>query len=291
MLAINNAIIQFEHMPGAGRFASLYPSLNNVDGSKLARATAADLAEVVHLRFDAVSACNARCVFCHSDFSGPVRQLALDDLRAVLDHPMPALHTVAIGCAFEPLIGKLFERYPEVLAPYRGQAQTRIITNGFLLDKRDIGPWVDFGLEYLHVSLHSHIPEVYEQTMQGSVRLDRVARNLTYVRTRFPGIRVVLINVISRANNKDVPGYCRWAFDEVGADQIVLYRAEISSAPAPGSPAFHSPDAALTDAEWTQVVRSCAGFSDTPMETALPALGTMVSSITLNRRSEVLAAR
>src|SRR5688572_14102164 len=121
MRAINQAIIQFEEMPGAGRFASLYPSLNNVDAAALAPATAADLAEVVHLRFDAVSACNARCVFCHSDFDAPVRQLALEQLSAVLDHPMPKLNTLAIGCAFEPLIGKLFERYPEVMARYRGQ--------------------------------------------------------------------------------------------------------------------------------------------------------------------------
>jgi hypothetical protein len=123
------------------------------------------------------------------------------------------------------------------------------------------------------------------------VPLDRVARNLAQVRRRFPGLRLLLINVVSRVNNRDLPGYCRWAFDEVGADQIVLYRAEISSAPEPGSPAAQSPEAGLSDAEWAEVVRACAAFSDLPSETSLPALGTMVSSMTLTRRSPVLSAR
>ena len=286
MRAINQAIIQFEEMPGAGRFASLYPSLNNVDAAALAPATAADLAEVVHLRFDAVSACNARCVFCHSDFDAPVRQLALEQLSAVLDHPMPKLNTLAIGCAFEPLIGKLFERYPEVMARYRGQAQARIVTNAYLLDKRDIGPWVDFGLEYLHVSLHSHIPEVYERTMQGAVRLPRVVSNLAEARRRFPGLRLLLINVVTKANNRDLAGYCRWGFEELGADQIVLWRAEIATQPLPGSPAFHSPEIALSDDEWAEVLRACAPFSDDPAYTRLPALGKTISSMTLSRQTQ-----
>ena len=32
-----------------------------------------------------------------------------------------------------------------------------------------------------------------------------------------------MINVITRVNAKDVAGYCRWAFDEIGADQVILH--------------------------------------------------------------------
>ena len=122
--------------------------------------------------------------------------------------------------------------------------------------------------------------------MQGAVRLPRVVSNLAEARRRFPGLRLLLINVVTKANNRDLAGYCRWGFEELGADQIVLWRAEIAAQPLPGSPAFHSPEIALSDAEWAEVLRACAPFSDDPAHTRLPALGTTISSMTLSRQTQ-----
>ena len=50
----------------------------------------------------------------------------------------------------------------------------------------------------------------------------------------------------------------------------------LASAPEAGSPAFHSQETALTNAEWGEVVRDCAAFSDTPLETGVRGLGTTI---------------
>jgi len=138
MLAIGGAVMSREDI-GRDRYVSLYPihPFGAAQGD-LPKARPEDLAETAHLRFDPISACNARCVFCHSDFSHAVKHLTLDDLGAVAAVPMPKLHTISVGCAYEPLMGKFFEAYPSVLPSFRGQARARIITNGALLHRRDI---------------------------------------------------------------------------------------------------------------------------------------------------------
>jgi molybdenum cofactor biosynthesis enzyme MoaA len=236
MLQIGAAVMIADEIES---FGSVYPSLPNVDQSALPVACDHDLAPISHLRFDPVSACNARCVFCHSDFSGAIRHLAPDDLQRATSRPMPQLNVLAVGCAYEPLMGKFFERYPAVISNLRGKAKARIITNGLLLHRNDLTPWIDFGVEYVHVSVHSHIADVYEQTMRNGAKFEQLAKNLADTRAKFPDLKVRFVNVITKTNDIDIPGYCRWALDEIGVDQIDLYKAEFVESPGSGMPAYN----------------------------------------------------
>lgn len=289
MYAIGGGVLQTEQM-GTEQYVSLYPLHPFGDRSTLPPATRELLEPTAHLRFDPISACNARCVFCHTNFDLPVKHLALEDLAAVASHPMPALHTVAVGCSYEPLMGKYFERYPEALAPFRGRAKTRIITNGALLHKRDIAPWVEFGFEYLHVSMHSHISEVYEMTMRNGMSFNRVVQNIRDMRARFPSIRILFVNVVSKINNVDIGGYCRWAFDEIGVDQIVLFRATLAECPQNGAPAhqylaLYGAGGALNNDQWNDVVARCTPFMADACRSELAELGSSIATLTLNRVS------
>jgi wyosine [tRNA(Phe)-imidazoG37] synthetase (radical SAM superfamily) len=235
MLALGKSIVIRQEADGAS-LASLYPSLPDVDQSRLPVAGSEDMAPVTHLRFDPVVACNVRCVFCHSDFSGKANQLEPDELTNVFAFGMPALRSVAAGCAYEPTMSKHFEKYPEVLSDLRGTVRARVITNGLLLHRKDMSPWVSFGLEFLHVSVHSHKADIYADTMGNGARFEQVDANLKQFRRDFPEVPLHLINVVCRTNAIDVHGYRRWAFDEIGANEVMLARAFFSDRQSPGYP-------------------------------------------------------
>jgi hypothetical protein len=46
-----------------------------------------------------------------------------------------------------------------------------------------------------------------------------------------------MVNVICKENYGNLGDYCRWAFDEVGVDQIEVYLAAFPDGRMPGHPA------------------------------------------------------
>jgi hypothetical protein len=218
MLRIGNAIAIPEETPNGFALTLIYPSLPRIDHSSLRDATLDDFERVRHLRFDPVSACNRRCAFCHSDFSGRVTQLIPQLFSEGISFPMSRFENLAVGCAYEPPMGKFFQQYPSLMAHLRDQSiRARIITNGLVLHKKDISPWVEFGLEYIHVSAHSHIPDVYEPAIHRRTSLKQLTENLRNARLGHPSLRTQMVNVICKENYGNLGDCCRWAFDEVGA--------------------------------------------------------------------------
>lgn len=292
MLSAGNSIVIRQEADG-DILASLYPTLPGVDRSSLRSIGAEDLAPVTHFRFDPVAACNVRCVFCHSDFSGQARQLDPQELATAFAFDMPSLRTIAVGCAYEPTMSKHFEAYPQVLSAYRGKARARIITNGLLLHRKDLAPWAAFGVEYLHVSVHSHLPDVYEQTMRSGADLDQLAHNLKQVRIEFPEIPIHLINVVCRTNTVAIADYCRWAFDEIGASEVMLARAYFSETPSPGYPAASyvaevsskGDLPGLTDEEWKSVLSNCLEFMDDSTVGAIKEGGMYAPTVRLRHKN------
>lgn len=93
--------------------AFLHPILPDVDWASLPDATLDILSAIPDLKIDTVNACNYDCVFCHSDFSARTKHLEVDDLATALSNDrFPNLQLITVGCAYEPLMGKDFERYP-----------------------------------------------------------------------------------------------------------------------------------------------------------------------------------
>jgi len=296
MLRIGETILIPEATPDGIVLASIYPSLPGVDHSTLRDAVFQDFEHIQHLRFDPVSACNVRCVFCHSDFSGAVRQLAPEAFRAAMRFSMPKLQNISVGCAYEPLMGKFFESYPSMMPrKHPAGVRARIITNGLLLHKKDISPWVEFGLEYIHVSVHSHLADVYERTMVGA-SMRQLCDNLRAVRLKFPDLRINMINVVCKENQVHIGDYCRWAFDEIGADRVDIYRAAFAGNRQAGYPATSyverfsnemSRSPALTDEEWATTVDEVSKFMGGPLRGNIHALGAAISTLIL-RRTEVV---
>jgi len=250
--------------------ATLYPALANIDSSSLPDAPAPILGAIPHLRIDAVNACNFDCIFCHSDFNGRARQLGIDDFaEVVFSGGFADLQQITMGCAYEPLMGKHIERYPGVMKDLRGKLVSNIVTNGALLHKRDISPWVEFGLQTLYVSVYSHIAPLYERTGRATANFSQIEENLLATRRRFPELRIVVVNPISKSNDVDIPGFCRWAFDYIGASAIDLRRAFFVENPSSGYPAYSYTVAAtaemgrspaLNDEEWHAILDSCSPY-------------------------------
>jgi sulfatase maturation enzyme AslB (radical SAM superfamily) len=187
---------------------------------------AINLSEIERFRFDPVSACNARCVFCFADFANiPVRQLPMEDLELAMSLPTLQTSNISVGCSYEPLLGKNFEKYPALLRRYQRDWKVIIATNGLNLNKKDLTPWVDLGFDHLHVSIHSNKDHIYDRVLGTKNGLKQVEANMRETRKRFPRLDIRVTNVISKDNSENLLDYCRWAFDELGVNRVELYRA------------------------------------------------------------------
>jgi molybdenum cofactor biosynthesis enzyme MoaA len=246
-----------------GDWVTLY-SYHPLAPSSMEHFTAIDWTKVERLRIDPVSACNARCVFCFADFDNiPVRQLPMEDVALLLAEPTFKTTKVSVGCAYEPLMGKYFEKYADLFSNYHRNWECIIVTNGIMLDKKDITPWVKIGLDHLHVSVHSHLPDVYDRTLGTRGMFKRVERNLKMVRARFPDISIRLTNVVSMENAVDLGGFFRWGFEEIGVDKIEIYRAVFQELRHSAQylqtwRAEHQRSPRLTDEEWAAVTAECS---------------------------------
>ena len=274
--------------------AFLYPTLPNVDQQSLLEAPLDILSAVPHLRIDTVNACNYDCVFCHSDFSAKIKQLEVEDFaEALVNNKFPQLECITLGCAYEPLMGKYFERYPGAIQEFRGKLKARIVTNGGLLHRKDLAPWVEFGLEKLYVSVYSHIADLYNKTARGAGDFKQLEQNLLETRRRFPGLEITLVNPITKTNDVGLGEYCRWAFDYIGVASVDLRRAFFDEKPAPGYPAYTFKDAAIaelgrspaiSDEEWIAILDSCSDYmTGAGKRTIIQGADTAYESVVLTR--------
>lgn len=251
--------------------ATLYPALPNVDVERLPEAPPHVLRAIPHLRVDTVNGCNLECVFCHSDFSGKVAHLKADDFaEAIGGNKFANLQLLTFGCAYEPLLGRHFEDFPQAMRARLNQVVgSEIVTNGLLLHRKDLAPWRELGMKKLYVSVYSHIADIYEKTGRGGARFNQIELNLLEVRRRFPTLEIMLVNPICKSNDVDLPNFCRWAFDHIGVQSVDLRRAFFVENPSAGYPAYTYKAAAsaelgrspsLTDEEWRDAIESCAEF-------------------------------
>lgn len=271
-LRVGRSVLMADMRAETRYHAFLYPVLPNVDWASLPEAPLDVLGAISDLKVDTVNACNYDCVFCHSDFSAKTKQLEVEDFADALGNGrFPLLQCITLGCAYEPLMGKYFEDYPDAIPDLKGRLKVRIVTNGALLHRKDLGPWAEFGLEKLFVSVYSHIPEVYDRTARGAGDFRQLERNLLDTRRRFPALEINLTNPLTKSNDVDVGDFCRWAFEYIGVNSVDLRRAFFDEKPAPVYPAYTYKEAAtallgrspaINDEEWIAILNSCADFMD-----------------------------
>lgn len=169
------------------------------------------------------------------------------------------------------------------------------------MHRKDIAPWVEFGLDRLYVSVYSHIPELYEGTARGAGNFKQLEQNLLETKRRFPALEITLTNPISKANDVDLGGFCQWAFNYVGASSVDLRRAFFIENPATGYPAFTYTRAAtaelgrspaINDEEWTAILRSCTDYmSNSQKRTIEQTAAIRYDSVMLNAPAPVPVSR
>jgi sulfatase maturation enzyme AslB (radical SAM superfamily) len=223
------------------------------------------LREASIVRIDPSNACNAECVFCESSFNSEAKRLPLelfDEALGELERS-PNLNTLQFGCTYEPTIRREFSDFGRLLERRRFVSQPEtlsIVSNCWILDRYDLGPFVRGGLNKLHVSVHAHEPETYRQVM-GRDHLERVARTLRAVKAEHPQVVVSAVCVVNSLNVRDPLGFARWAFQEVGVDYLRFTRAQIfgDRADSPALAALADKPQGFTyevsDAQWAEFAR------------------------------------
>lgn len=274
------------------REGTLYPNLAFVNRNSLLNAPIDVLQQIHHLRIDTINACNLSCVFCHSDFSGKVEHLQLEDFSL---SKFPNLKMITLGCAYEPLMGKNFELFPKSISEIKGMIDVNIVTNGLLLHKKDISPWVQFGLKSLYVSVYSHIIDVYERIARKEAKFKQIEMNLLDIRQRYPSLEVNIVTPVCKSNNVEIAAFCDWVFEKIGAKSLDIRRAFFVSNPKASYPAYSywqsviletgsSPQ--LTEYEWADVLQNCKKYmSESNKRTISLGEAIKYDSIVLSRSS------
>ena len=225
---------------------------------------------VFRLRFDPVNACNAKCVFCGTAFPKKVPRLDLVEFRRALKFLLRnKLRYLDFGCGYEPLIAPNFEEVSRLLLEEKVADRVdllTLVTNGHFLHRKNLDILVEAGLGMIHLSLHSHIPDIYRATM-GAGDLKQTEKNILAIKEKYPHVMIQLVNVVTPINKVDLPGFVRWGMDRLKADKIVLRRAYWDEKPMPDSPMIKyveaiegSPD--LTDEEWRNLAAEVYELKD-----------------------------
>lgn len=197
------------------REATLYPSLPYIDQLLLPCPSPEICLAVRHLRIDTVNSCNLSCVFCHSNFSAKVKHLDVEDFaEALLDKKFSNLKLITLGCAYEPLMGKNFEKFADSIQSLRNVIKANIVTNGLLFHKKDIAPWVEFGLQKIYVSVYSHIAEIYSRTARNGGKFEQIEMNLLDIRKNYPSLDIHIVTPICKTNDTNVTEFCDWVFEK-----------------------------------------------------------------------------
>lgn len=230
-----------------------------------------DLSNVQRLRFDPIRACNLRCGFCNANFDKvPVSYISVDDIAGVLKRDdLPKLSIVTLGCAYEPLLAKNLRDYLAAIIDTRPGLRLQIVTNGVLLQKHDLTDYLNEHIDLLHISVHSHIPDVYEAVTQRN-DLRKLEEAIPKVRAACPNLHIHMVNVLSSINNHDLPGFVRWAFD-LGASTVRLKRAFLAEEAQSGSPAKATLNSGtaieIPLEEWNAIPSTLSGLTDITVKT------------------------
>tara|TARA_B100001564_G_scaffold257741_1_gene219598 strand:+ start:1221 stop:2147 length:927 start_codon:yes stop_codon:yes gene_type:complete len=190
-----------------------------------------DLSEVIKFRFDPVNVCNLACVFCTTDLQVRHSQISVEYFEKILKKIYKTCHRISIGCHFEPLMTKNIHEYLNVLKKFKEeyfQQKTiiTIVTNGLLLHKRNIDQFKI--LDWLHISVHSHNKENFEN-IEKKANFDTFVSNIKHIRNKFKKLNIHFEFVANEKNKNDVEKFIPWAFDKLGIDTLNIRRVFTNS--------------------------------------------------------------
>ncbi|WP_298148134.1 radical SAM protein [Flavobacterium sp.] len=174
------------------------------------------------IQLDPVLACNLRCTMCYFTDAEFVRKkmkgiMKKDDLARISEVIFKYALKLQIGCAAEPTLFKDNVRLVE-LAKEKKVPFISMVTNGNLLDKKQIFDLVSAGLDEFILSMHGVHKETYEKFM-GLAQFEKFHETLseiTAVKQQFPQVKLR----INYTFNSDNFGELRSFFERCGKYKI-----------------------------------------------------------------------
>ena len=190
-----------------------------------------DLSEVVKFRFDPVNVCNLQCIFCTSDLQAKHSQIPPSSFEEILNRVSHSCRRISIGCSYEPLMAKNIDEYLNLAKKITSEKFIHkpivtMVTNGLLIGKRKLEN-LDF-LDWIHISVHSHIKENFEK-IERKAKFENLVSNIKNIRERFQNLNIHIEFVANKENMNDIEGFIPWAFNELKVDSLNIRRIATST--------------------------------------------------------------
>lgn len=186
------------------------------------------------IRMDVINRCNLLCEMCYFSLEWkkkvPKREMSPELFRKIADSMFPIAKRLILTVGYEPLMSKSFPDMLNVTSRYH-IPHVSFITNGTLLNRKNIEQIIHAGVNEVIVSLDSANPKTYETIRRGS-KFKKVASNLELLqqmKSEFnrsnPEINLGV--VLMRKNMEELPGVLHFAnklgIRRVSATHLIPY--------------------------------------------------------------------
>ena len=171
------------------------------------------------LRLDIINKCNLRCVMCafseEAVFKRPMRQLTLDEFKALFNDVGGHVREVVLSCGDEPLTSKYFGDIVRYLAAEHPRAAIIFCTNATLMRATIRKIIIENGVASLLLSIDAVSKQLFE-TIRAGARYQQVIGNILALRdlkakcgTKYP--RFTFNYVMMNQNIHEAPLFVRMA--------------------------------------------------------------------------------
>ena len=211
---------EIQDFPEKPNILNVFPIENNSE-SLVKEVLKRDLSQVTKIRFDPVNRCNQSCIFCPNNLGAKPARISTQSFEQILKKITTTCNRIIFGCAFEPLMEKDIQEYAYIikslLKKFKNKPKINLVTNGTLLNKRNIDPFVDI-CDWFHISLHSCKKDNFEFIQKSN--FDALVSNVKMLRCNYPKLKMHAEMVITKINYKETDDYISWAFNDLNFNTV-----------------------------------------------------------------------
>ncbi|HMI06813.1 MAG TPA: radical SAM protein [Flavobacterium sp.] len=179
------------------------------------------------IQMDPVLACNLRCKMCYFTDNEYVKQnmkgmFKEEDLEAIAKVNFKNALKLQIGCGAEPTLFKHNTKLIEIAKRYK-VPYISMITNGNLLERKDVADFANAGLNEFIFSMHGVSKEKYEDLMDKGVyeKFHDALAFITDQKKTNPGLRLRINYTFNEDNFHELEDFFK-VYGQYGIDIIQL---------------------------------------------------------------------
>jgi MoaA/NifB/PqqE/SkfB family radical SAM enzyme len=179
------------------------------------------------IQFDPVLACNLRCKMCYFTDDEYVRAnmkgiFQEKDLEALAQVNFKNALKLQIGCGAEPTLFKHNTKLIEIAKNHK-VPYISMVTNGNLLEQKDIADFANAGLNEFILSMHGVTKETYEDLMDKGVyeKFHGVLKNITEQKKENPSLKLRINYTFNEDNFHQLKEFFK-VYDDYAIDIIQL---------------------------------------------------------------------